>query len=193
MSTRYKIINPNHSYFLTLTTVGWVNVFSRKEYRKILIDSLRYCQENKGLQLYAFVIMSNHIHLLASAAEGSNLTDILRDFKRFTSTKIKYEIRNSEKESRKLWLYQLLEWFAKRTPGKKDFTLWQSDNHPIEIYSPKVIEQKLKYIHLNPVRAEIVEEPQHYLHSSASNYFIGKGVLDVLVIEPTSNQGYVHL
>lgn len=193
MSTRYKVHNQNHTYFLTLTTVGWVDVFTRKEYRDILIDSLRYCQEHKGLQLYAYVIMSNHLHLMASAKEPHKLTDILRDFKKFTANKIKNEIRNSGKESRREWLDRLLQWFARTTPGKKDFTLWQSDNHPIEVYSPRVIEQKLAYIHLNPVRAHIVALREHYLHSSASNYATGKGLLDVIVIDPMSEIGYVHL
>jgi REP element-mobilizing transposase RayT len=112
MSTRYKVHNQNHTYFLTLTTVGWVDVFTRKEYRDILIDSLRYCQEQKGLQLYAYVIMSNHIHLMASAKEPHKLTDILRDFKKFTANKIKNEIRNSGKESRREWLDRLLQWFS---------------------------------------------------------------------------------
>ncbi|MCP3933378.1 MAG: transposase [Bacteroidetes bacterium] len=130
MSTRYKIHNQNHTYFLTLTTVGWVDVFTRKEYKDILLESLRFCQQKKGFLLYAYVIMSNHLHLMAGAEEPFRLSDILRDFKKFTANKIKYQIRNSNRESRTEWLDQLLQWYARKTAGKKDFTLWQSDNHP---------------------------------------------------------------
>ncbi len=193
MSTRYKIHNQNHTYFLTLTTVGWVDVFTRKEYKDILLESLRFCQQKKGFLLYAYVIMSNHLHLMAGAEEPFRLSDILRDFKKFTANKIKYQIRNSNRESRTEWLDQLLQWYARKTAGKKDFTLWQSDNHPIEVYSPKVIEQKLGYIHLNPVRAGLVENPAHYLYSSATNYFLNQGLLDVIVIDPLNDIGYLSV
>ena len=72
-------------YFITLTVVEWVDVFTRKEYKDFLIDNLRHCQENKGLQIYAYVIMTNHIHMIARSEEGKKLSDIIRDFKTYTS------------------------------------------------------------------------------------------------------------
>ena len=81
-------ISEGYIYFLTLTVVDWVDVFTRPVYRHEVVESLKFCQRKKGLELYAWVLMSNHLHLLASAAEGYNLSDILRDFKKFTSKTI---------------------------------------------------------------------------------------------------------
>ena len=192
--SRYKIHNQNATYFLTLTVVGWIDVFTRKACKDIVIDSLRYCQENKGLNIYAYVIMSNHLHLIVNVSEPNQLSNVLRDFKQFTAKKIKDYLLTIKKESRRKWMLKLLKWFAKNAIGEKerDFMLWQAGNHPIEVYSPKVIEQKLQYIHLNPVRAGIVHKAEHYVYSSASNYFLGKGILDITVIEPSAQIGYIH-
>ena len=84
MSTGYKIHDKDGAYFLTFQIVGWVDLFSRQEYRDIVIESLKYCQKEKGLNLFAYVIMSNHIHLLAQSEVG-NLSGFIRDFKNFTS------------------------------------------------------------------------------------------------------------
>ena len=90
---RYKIHNQKALHFLTLTTVGWIDVFTRATYKDILIDSLKHCTAKKGLILYAYVIMSNHVHLVAQAtSETQTLSDIIRDFKSFTAKQIKKKI-----------------------------------------------------------------------------------------------------
>jgi len=71
----YKIRNPEGIYFVTFAVVEWVDVFTRREYKDILVESLKYCQDQKGLILYGWVIMSNHVHFMASAADG-NLSDV---------------------------------------------------------------------------------------------------------------------
>ena len=78
----YKIRNQTETHFITFAVVYWIDVFSRKQYRDIVVDSLRYCQQNKGLILHAWVIMSNHVHFIISAQDDSKLSDILRDFKK---------------------------------------------------------------------------------------------------------------
>lgn len=193
MSTRYKILNQHATYFLTITTVGWIDIFTRKECRDIIIESLRHCQQNKNLHIFAYVIMSNHLHLMLRSEEPDCLSDVLRDFKKFTAKKIKEHILHSKIESRKEWMESLLKYYAKITAGKKEFTIWQAGNHPIEVYSPKVIAQKLEYIHLNPVRAAWVQAPEHYIYSSASNYILGHGLLEVEIIESLHEIGYVHI
>jgi REP element-mobilizing transposase RayT len=102
MSTGYQIYNQSGSYFLTLQVVDWIDIFSRKVYRDIILDSLDYCRKNKGLQIWAYVIMTNHIHCILSAENG-NLSDIIRDFKRHTASNIIAEIQEST-ESRKDWM-----------------------------------------------------------------------------------------
>lgn len=90
------------------------------------------------------------------------------------------------------WLTYLFGYFARGTQRNRTFQFWQTDNHPIELWSPKVIEQKLAYIHWNPVNAKIVSSPAHYLYSSASNYFEGTGILAVTVIPSLSEIGYLR-
>ena len=192
--SKYKIHNQKGLHFLTLTVVGWVDVFTRADYRDVLIDSLKHCIEKKGLMVYAYVIMSNHIHLIAqSASETQTLSDIIRDFKSFTAKQINKKIQDVKTgESRREWLTYLFGYFARGNQRNRTFQFWQSDNHPIELWSPRVIEQKLAYIHWNPVQAKIVASPSHYLYSSASNYFEGTGILEVSVIPPMSEIGYLQ-
>jgi putative transposase len=106
MSDKYKMYEPDKEYFITMTTVGWLYVFTHKNHKMAIVDSLKYCQRNKGLEIYGWVLMHSHLHLICSAAEGFCLSDILRDFKKFTSKKIIGQIKN-EPESRREWLLPL--------------------------------------------------------------------------------------
>lgn len=163
----YKITDQDKAHFMTLSIVYWIDVFTRRRYRDIAIDSLRHCQKNKGLIIYGYVIMSNHLHLMASSE--TNLSDTLRDFKKFTSKKI-IESLQDEPESRRKWMLNLFVYAAKQHKRNTTYQFWTHDNHPIEIYTHEFMLQKLKYIHDNPVRAGIVESPEDYLYSSARNY-----------------------
>ncbi len=167
MSTGYKITEGEGLYFLTFQIVGWVDIFTRKAYRDIAIESLSYCQMNKGLQIFAYVIMSNHIHLLAKS-EKSDLSGTIRDFKNYTSKKF-LEILADNQESRKDWMKIVFEYYAK-FKNKQEHQIWTHDNHAELIYSQKFIEQKIEYIHKNPIRAGIVSRAEDYIYSSARNY-----------------------
>ena len=109
----YKITDQNALHFITPTVVGWIDVFSRKVYKDIVIESLKYCCENKGLILYAYVIMTNHLHLIVRAKEGYEISNILRDFKRHTSKQIIDHVIKSKKESRKKWMLTCFIDYAK--------------------------------------------------------------------------------
>jgi len=177
MSTGYKILEKEGLYFLTFQIVGWVDIFTRKEYRDIAIESLKYCQQHKGLNLFAYVIMSNHIHLLAQSEYGK-LSDIIRDFKSFTSKRFQ-EVVSSNIESRKDWMKMVFAYHGKYKK-KQDNQVWTHENHAELIYSQKFIEQKLNYIHENPVRSGIVTKVEDYLYSSARNYADMESVIDVI-------------
>ncbi len=82
MADKYKIFDNQAAYFITITIVGWIDVFTRKNHKMLIVDSLKYCQDKKGLEIYGWVLMSSHLHMICSAAEGYVLTDILRDFKK---------------------------------------------------------------------------------------------------------------
>ena len=109
MSRKYKFHNPDGVYFITFAVQGWVDVFTRNEYKNILVDYLAYCQKNKGLELFASCIMTNHVHLIARAEEGQTLSDILRDYKKFTSKAVLQAINENQRESRKEWLLKKFE------------------------------------------------------------------------------------
>jgi len=87
MSTGYKIVEQDELHYVTFQIVRWIDIFTRRIYRDIVIDSLYFCQQNKGLEIYAFVVMSNHIHLLLRSKTGK-LSDTIKEFKSFTAKKI---------------------------------------------------------------------------------------------------------
>jgi len=166
---RYKIVEHNGVYYITLTVVNWIDVFTRKEYRHIIVDSLKYCQANKGLVLYGWVLMSNHLHIIAKADDGFKMSDILRDFKKYTSKQITKAIKEIP-ESRREWMLHKFEYAGKNLKRISKYKFWKDDNHAILLDNEKIMQQKLDYIHNNPVVAEIVEEPQEYIYSSAKFY-----------------------
>ena len=173
-------ISTGYLYFLTLTVVDWVDIFTRPVYKHILLDSIRYCQREKGLEVIAWCLMTNHIHLIASAKEETNLSDILRDFKKFTSKALIKAIKE-EPESRRQWLLDRFAFSGTLDPKIKYYKFWQEGNEAKEIHTNAFLDQKLNYIHQNPVRAEIVSEPEHYHYSSVVDYAGGKGLLDVIL------------
>ena len=188
----YKIENQTEIHFLTMTIVGWADIFSRQSYRDVLIESMKYCTANKGLIVYAYVIMTNHFHCIWQSKDG-NLSDLIRDFKKFTSAEIIKKMKAHE-ESRSEWLKIIFEYHAKLNNNNSFHQVWQNGNHPIELQSPKFIRQKLDYIHLNPVRAGWVNEPEEYRYSSASNYKNDSGVMAVTLLDiPHSDIGYIGL
>ncbi len=154
MSTKYEMYNAEGIYYLTCATVHWVDIFPPQRNKgEILTGSLQYCIANKGLNLYAYIIMSNHIHSIVSADGANKLSDIIRDFKKFSAREIiKYLKDISNTESRREWVLEIFSKSAQSSRGDGAYQVWQHDNHYIELYSNAVIEQKLDYIHLNPVR-----------------------------------------
>ncbi|MFT3886321.1 MAG: transposase [Flavobacteriales bacterium] len=167
MSRAYKFYKPDGLYFITFATVAWVDVFTRREYKDIVVESLRFCQKEKGLLLYAWVIMSNHVHLIASAAEGHRLQDIIRDLKKFTSKQIIRAIEEHPGESRREWMLRIFRNAGTANSNNKDFQFWQQHNKPIELASNAMIGRYANYLHENPVKAGYVEHAEDYVYCSA--------------------------
>ncbi len=193
--TGYYIADPYAMYFLTFTVVGWIDLFTRKECKDIVIESLKFCQKEKGLNVHAYVIMGSHIHLILSAQEQTNgLSNIIRDIKRHLSkTLIKWVLTN-KKESRKTWIEHLFKYHAKYNSNNTNYQLWQQNNCPKILLHPRFTKQKLAYIHANPVAAGIVFNEENYLYSSAGNYY-GKlnNLLEVQIIEFGFEEGYLPM
>ena len=168
MGRKYAIRDQSAWYYLTITTVEWVNLFTRIEYRDFLIENLKYCQKHKGLKIYGYVLMSNHLHLIVSARD-SNLSDIIRDYKTFTSKELIKKV-NTPKESRRNWMLRIFGYHGKQNKRNKAFQLWQQNNHPVEIQDEEMCHRILEYIHHNPIKAGLVNQAEHYPYSSASCY-----------------------
>jgi REP element-mobilizing transposase RayT len=183
MKEGYIIRNQEMPHFLTTTVVDWIDVFSRKNYRDVVIECFDFCIKNKGMILYSYVIMSNHIHMIVQSEDGK-LSDLIRDFKKFTAKQILDKIQN-EPESRREWILERFKLATVSHSRNKNFQFWQLGSHAEEIYSEKFMWFKIDYIHFNPVRAGLVSNPQDYLYSSASNYVEGKGIIDVEIVQNT--------
>ena len=168
---RYKILDQKGLNFITITVVGWIDLFTRKALCEIILKSLTYCRNEKDLQIFGYVLMSNHLHLILRAGGGEDLSSIIRDFKSFTARQIIRFLESTEsRESRKEWLLDQFRNAAIAGKRNRKYKIWKNGNHPIELYTPKVIRRYLNYLHNNPVVAGIVDLPEHYLNSSASNY-----------------------
>jgi putative transposase len=183
MSRKYKIRDQDKLYFVTFTVIQCLDVFIRKEYKDIFLESLRYCQQNKGLEVYAYCIMSSHVHLIIGRHGNSSLEGIIRDVKKYTANQIIEAVKNNTQESRRELLIWLFERAGKQNNNNTHYQFWQQNNHPIELATNEMIEQRLDYIHNNPVVAGIVLSPEHYLYSSALNYAgLPETLLDVILI-----------
>ncbi len=180
MPHAFQIHKQDAAYFLTLTAVEWADVFLRREHKQILCDSLNFCVNVKGLEIFAYVIMTSHVHLIARAKEG-NLSEIIRDFKKFTSAMLLRDLRSST-ESRRGWMLDLFKEGGRKQKKKSTMQIWQYNNHALEVFGPQFTLEKILYIHNNPVEAGFVGRPEEYLFSSAQDYAGQKGPVIVSVI-----------
>ncbi|MFH6988656.1 REP-associated tyrosine transposase [Flavobacterium collinsii] len=195
MKEGYIIRDQTLPHFITSTVVDWIDIFTRQVYRDIVIESLEYCIDHKGMILYGYVIMSNHIHLIIQSEHGK-LSDLIRDFKKFTAKNILEKIQNSP-ESRREWMLERFRLAIQSHSRNKEYQFWQYGNHAEEIYSNEFMWSKLDYIHLNPVKAGLVAKASDYIYSSASNYVCDSGLLKVekadnLIVNVFDNKSFIR-
>ena len=182
MSRNYRFHNPEAPYFVSFSVVEWLDVFTRNEYKDILIDSLHFCQKEKGMEIYAWCIMTNHVHLVFRSVKGIAPGLLLGSFKRHTSKAVVKAIEENQRESRKENLLSVFKKNGAKNTNVLNNQFWRQDNKPIELWSHKVISQKIRYIHNNPVEQGIVFRPEDYPYSSAVDYSGEKGTLDGVVV-----------
>lgn len=166
MSTGYQITDQSAMYFITPTIVDWVDVFTRPIYRDTVIESLDFCIRKKGLLVYGYVVMTNHLHLIVRSSVG-NLSQTIGDFKKFTSRRITDTIMQ-QPESRREWMMHRFEWNAAQNERSSDLQVWTHENKPEIIFTRDFYDTRLNYIHDNPVRAGWVVRQEDYLYSSAN-------------------------
>ena len=155
-------------YFVTLTVVNWIDVFTRRCYSDLIIENLAYCQQHLNLNIYAYVVMTNHVHLIANVTDGS-LGNVLGRFKSHTSKKLFEMILTNQQESRREWMIKAFERAGKYNPLNEGHQFWQNGNYPVSLYTAEVVAQKIDYIHQNPVRAGFVGAAHEYWYSSANS------------------------
>ena len=163
---RISKLYQSETVFVTLTVIEWINIFTHKKYFDVLLESLKYCKKSKGLKLYGFVFMTNHIHLIISDI-NCKLDNIIRDYKHFTTTQIKKLLQ----QDRRSYILRLIENSIYKKKGQ-EFQIWQRENFPKFIETEEFFLQKLNYIHQNPVKKGYVEKPEDWKYSSAGNYYL---------------------
>jgi REP element-mobilizing transposase RayT len=173
--SRYRVIG-NQPHFMTCTVVNWIPLFSQVEIAQIILDSLSFMQHQQRLLVYGYVIMENHIHLIASAA---NLSKEIGNFKSFTAR----SIIDLLKEKQSSYYLGQLKFYKLQHKIDQEYQVWQEGFHPQAILSEEMFRQKLDYIHNNPVKRGYIDDPAHWRYSSYRNYMQQPGLLQVELID----------
>lgn len=174
MPLRFKVHDPLYPHFITSTVLHWIPVFCRDDYFAVLVNSLAHCVENRGLVIHGFVLMPNHFHMLCSQSK-SDLVGVIRDMKRYTSHQITQML---ERDGRNVWLHAM----QRAANNEAQAKLWDTSFHPEQVYTEEFCQQKMDYMHNNPVRAGYVEQPQDWKYSSAGFYYEDKE--SIIPIDP---------
>lgn len=170
--SRYKVYEPTHPHFITCTILHWIPIFTNQESVQIVLDSLKYLQTNHNLKLFAYVILENHLHLVASS------DDMTKDIARFKSYTAR-EIINLLKTKNVTTILEQLEFYKKAHKVDREFQLWQEGMQPKLIQSEKMMLEKIEYIHNNPIKRGYVDEASHWRYSSARDYEGIDGLLEI--------------
>lgn len=172
MRSRYKINEDSNLYVITSSIHCFVPVIFNDDLFKIILNSLIYCQREKGLNVYGFVIMPNHMHAIIGYIINERIAEVIRDFKRHTSKKISEYLENLKRFNNLFWI----KLFHHQMKNK----VWQEGYHPETIISEGFFRQKLGYIHNNPIEKGYVEKPEDWKYSSARNYLLNDNSLMTL-------------
>lgn len=171
--SRYRIFEDEYPYFMTWTVVGWLPLFTRSDTTDILYNCWRFLQKERDFKIFAYVILENHLHLIAAAP---NLAKVVKDAKSFTARQIIDQLRHSSAET----LLKQLSFHKLAHKDESDYQVWQEGSHPEQIQNDAMMWQKIEYTHNNPLRRGYVDDPLHWRHSSARNYAGLPGLIDVI-------------
>jgi REP element-mobilizing transposase RayT len=169
--SRYTFTHPEQPHFMTLTVLHWIPVFTRPDTVNILFESFHYLTK-QGFRIYAYVILENHLHLIAQSAHIDK--DIAR-FKSYTSRQLLAYLQENNVKT----ILDQLAFYKKAHKGDRTYQFWQEGVHPELIQGDDMMRQKVDYIHQNPVKRGYVDEAVHWRYSSARNYAGLPGLLEV--------------
>ncbi len=166
MRSRYRVHESQGTYFVTCTVVAWLPVFTAAPRCDILVEALEYCRAHKGLKINAWVVLDNHFHAILTAPD---LPRVLADFKRHTAQIILDQLKKEGCE----WLLNQFEYFRAKYKAESRYQVWQEGSHPQEIGADEMMQQKIDYIHGNPVKRGLVAGAEHWRYSSAHEWCVG--------------------
>jgi len=170
--SRYKIYEPTHPHFLTSTVSHWLPIFTNTQSVQIVIDSLEYLKKSDNLTIFAYVILENHLHLVASS---DDINKTMQKFKSYSA----YELLQLLQKNNATTLLRQFAFHKKAYKEESTYQIWEEGFHPKLIQSEKMMFEKINYIHNNPIKRGYVDEAQHWRYSSARDYEGIEGLLKV--------------
>lgn len=173
--SKLKIYDRTYLFFITLTVQNHVPLFYKTVFRKIVIDNLKFCVENKGLRIFAYAIMPTHLHLIVFDLDYDNkrLKRTLAQFRSFTAHEIMKSIRE-------MYPQEKVEMFADKTSSDRAYRIWADGYHPIGLENTAMADQKFNYIHQNPYRAGLSDDEKQWEFTSEAYWERGeRGVLPI--------------
>jgi REP element-mobilizing transposase RayT len=168
MTNRRPDFNPDHLYFITTKAVDYVHLFRRDLAKRLLVDTLDCMQLREQLTLFAFVIMPNHLHLIAQCPPEKPVKDLVRDYKKYVADRLirQYQVEKNQK---------VLNFLSSKVtrPDKQKYKVWEDGYNAKNVFSPEFLRQKLEYLHYNPCQPQwsLVKNPADYIWSSARFYY----------------------
>jgi len=156
----------NHISFFTATILYWKPLLLNNKYKDIIIESMKFLVKDKRVNIYAFVIMPNHIHLVWKVKDDKNSSDVQRDFLKYTAQQIKSDLRSCNPELLREFYVGAID---------REYQIWERNALTSRLPSDEIVEQKINYIHLNPTRGKwvLANEITDYKYSSARFYYEG--------------------
>ncbi|RPI18709.1 MAG: transposase [Ignavibacteriae bacterium] len=177
MRSTYKILDKDGLYFVTSSIVNWIPIFNNEKYLNILFESIKFSQIVKGLNVFAYVFLFDHFHMIVTA---SDVKSIMQAIKGFTAREIIKELKKSCEDG----ILKSLQMNKKNHKVKSDYQVWQESYHPEIITSDYMFKQKVDYIHFNPVKHGYVKEPEDWKYSSYGYYYCDKeSIIDIAEME----------
>ncbi len=170
--SRYEIYEPTHPHFITCTVLHWIPIFTNKESVKIVIDSLKYLQQSDNLKIHAYVILENHLHLVA---RSDDLAKTIKNFKSFTAKELLQLLQQKNVKT----ILDQLAFYKKAHKTHTEYQIWQEGMQPKLIQSEQMMREKIEYIHHNPLKRGYVDEAKHWCYSSAIDYEGMSGLIDI--------------
>lgn len=191
---KYSIKKQHAMYYLIFETIDNIDILTPKCYKNIIVESLIYCIQNKGLQLYAYVIVNNQVQLIAKASQPNiGLSDIIRDFKKYTSKLMLEYITNPKEDKRNNWLEALLFIKGQQNPNNEMYQVWKQQPYGVLIDTVRLFYSKIEYMHLLPVINGLVSSADDYLFSSAVylSQASSKRLFNKLSFHPNTSVNYL--